>query len=109
MKAVFVEEGMSVKEGDVLTLRVIRIDEEQRRIGLSLRKVDLGAYADMDMKALAAELMVKQGNKLENKVYGVPEEIDQEIARLKLDAMGVRIDVLTAAQLAYLNSWEEGT
>lgn len=46
----------SVKEGDVLTLRVIRIDEEQRRIGLSLRKVDSGAYADMDMKALAAEL-----------------------------------------------------
>ena len=46
----------AVKEGDVLTLRVIRIDEEQRRIGLSLRKVDSGAYADMDMKALAAEL-----------------------------------------------------
>ena len=46
----------SVKEGDVLTLRVIRIDEDQRRIGLSLRKVDSGAYADMDMKALAAEL-----------------------------------------------------
>ena len=46
----------TVKEGDVLTLRVIRIDEDQRRIGLSLRKVDSGAYADMDMKALAAEL-----------------------------------------------------
>ena len=46
----------SVKEGDVLTLRVIRIDGDQRRIGLSLRKVDSGAYADMDMKALAAEL-----------------------------------------------------
>ena len=46
----------SVKEGDVLTLRVIRIDEDQRRIGLSLRKVDSGAYADLDMKALAAEL-----------------------------------------------------
>jgi small subunit ribosomal protein S1 len=46
----------SVKEGDMLTLRVIRIDADQRRIGLSLRKVDSGAYADMDMKALAAEL-----------------------------------------------------
>jgi adenosylhomocysteinase len=42
-------------------------------------------------------------------VYGVPEEIDQEIARLKLDAMGVKIDVLTDEQLKYLNSWEEGT
>jgi small subunit ribosomal protein S1 len=46
----------AVKEGDVLTLRVIRIDADQRRIGLSLRKVDSGAYADLDMKALAAEI-----------------------------------------------------
>lgn len=46
----------AVKEGDVLTLRVIRIDADQRRIGLSLRKVDSGAYADLDMKALTAEL-----------------------------------------------------
>lgn len=46
----------AVKEGDKLTLRVIRIDADQRRIGLSLRKVDSGAYADQDMKALAAEL-----------------------------------------------------
>lgn len=46
----------AVKEGDVLTLRVIRIDSDQRRIGLSLRKVDSGAYADLDMKTLAAEL-----------------------------------------------------
>jgi len=46
----------AVKEGDTVTLRVIRIDADQRRIGLSLRKVDSGAYADLDMKALAAEL-----------------------------------------------------
>ncbi len=46
----------AVKEGDMLTLRVIRIDSDQRRIGLSLRKVDSGAFADQDMKALAAEL-----------------------------------------------------
>ncbi len=46
----------AVKEGDKLTLRVIRIDSDQRRIGLSLRKVDSGAFADMDMKALAAEV-----------------------------------------------------
>jgi adenosylhomocysteinase len=42
-------------------------------------------------------------------VYSVPAEIDREIARLKLDAMGVKIDSLTPAQVAYLNSWEEGT
>ncbi len=46
----------AVKEGDTLTLRVIRIDSEQRRIGLSLRKVDSSSFADQDMKALAAEL-----------------------------------------------------
>lgn len=46
----------SVKEGDSLTLRVIRIDSDQRRIGLSLRKVDSAAYTDLDMKSLTAEL-----------------------------------------------------
>lgn len=46
----------AVKEGDTVTLRVVRIDSEQRRIGLSLRKVASGAYSDLDMKALAAEL-----------------------------------------------------
>ncbi len=46
----------AVKEGDALTLRVIRIDADQRRIGLSLRKVDSASYADMDIKALTAEL-----------------------------------------------------
>ncbi len=52
----------AVKEGDTLTLRVIRIDADQRRIGLSLRKVDSGAYADLDMKALAAELSKDEEN-----------------------------------------------
>jgi adenosylhomocysteinase len=46
---------------------------------------------------------------LENKVYVIPEDIDREIARLKLEAMGVTIDRLTAEQTKYLNSWEEGT
>jgi len=46
---------------------------------------------------------------LEKKVYSVPEDIDKEIARLKLAAMGITIDLLTDAQLKYLNSWEEGT
>jgi adenosylhomocysteinase len=53
--------------------------------------------------------MVKNADRLENRVFGVPEEIDKEIARLKLDAMGVQIDTLTSEQVAYLNSWEEGT
>jgi adenosylhomocysteinase len=42
-------------------------------------------------------------------VYTIPEAVDREIARLKLQAMGVQVDVLTAEQDKYLNSWEEGT
>jgi adenosylhomocysteinase len=67
----------------------------------------------MDMsfanQALSAEYMVKNADKLENRVYSVPEDIDREIARLKLEAMGVTIDKLTPEQEKYLNSWEEGT
>ncbi|MBP1693915.1 MAG: Adenosylhomocysteinase, partial [Chloroflexi bacterium] len=48
-------------------------------------------------------------DKLEKKVYSVPGEIDREIARLKLAAMDIDIDILTPEQIAYLNSWEEGT
>ncbi len=60
-------------------------------------------------QALAAEYIVKHHDELEAKVYSVPEDIDNEIARLKLEAMGVGIDVLTDQQVKYLNSWEEGT
>lgn len=55
----------AVKEGDTLTLRVIRIDAEQRRIGLSLRKVDSAAYADMDFKSLTAELSKEESQEEE--------------------------------------------
>jgi adenosylhomocysteinase len=67
----------------------------------------------MDMsfanQALAAEYMVKHAESLEKKVYSVPADIDAEIARIKLEAMNVDIDVLTEEQVKYLNSWEEGT
>ncbi len=53
--------------------------------------------------------MVANAAKLKAQVYPIPADIDREIARLKLAAMGVRIDVLTAEQTKYLNSWEEGT
>jgi len=60
-------------------------------------------------QALSAEYMAKNAKTLEKKVYSVPTDIDNEIARLKLEAIGVRIDILTDEQLKYLNSWEEGT
>ena len=67
----------------------------------------------MDMsfanQALAAEFFVKNQGKLAVEVYGISPEMDKEIARLKLVAMGVKFDVLTKDQAHYLNSWQEGT
>ena len=67
----------------------------------------------MDMsfanQALAAEYAVQSAGSLERKVYPVPDEIDREIARLKLETMGVTIDTLTDEQAKYLASWDEGT
>jgi adenosylhomocysteinase len=67
----------------------------------------------MDMsfanQALSAEYLVRNGDGLESRVYDVPEEIDREIARLKLETMGIEIDRLTEEQARYLSSWDEGT
>jgi adenosylhomocysteinase len=67
----------------------------------------------MDMsfanQALSAEYLAKNVKSLKMQVYSVPQEIDKEIARLKLAAMGVRIDTLTPEQEKYLHSWEMGT
>jgi adenosylhomocysteinase len=67
----------------------------------------------MDMsfanQALAAEYAIANAATLERKVYPVPDEIDREIARLKLDTMGIEIDELTEEQARYLASWNEGT
>jgi adenosylhomocysteinase len=67
----------------------------------------------MDMsfanQALAAEYAIANAATLERKVYPVPDEIDREIARLKLDTMGIEIDALTEEQARYLASWNEGT
>jgi adenosylhomocysteinase len=60
-------------------------------------------------QALVCEWIVANASSLDRKVYDVPTEIDKEVARLKLETMGVRIDELTADQKAYLEAWEEGT
>jgi len=94
--------------------------EDGRRIYLVAdgRLVNLGAAEGhpasvMDMsfanQALSAEFVVNNAGELEPKVYVVPEEIDREIARLKLETMGVDIDQLTEEQARYLASWDEGT
>jgi len=60
-------------------------------------------------QALSAKYLVEQHASLEKRVYAVPDELDREIARLKLDSMGVTIDKLTVEQEKYLASWSEGT
>ncbi|MCK4520108.1 MAG: adenosylhomocysteinase, partial [Candidatus Omnitrophica bacterium] len=60
-------------------------------------------------QALSCEYIIKNHEKLEKKVYKVPDRIDAKIARLKLQAMGISIDVLTKEQKKYLSSWQEGT
>ncbi|HEX2978920.1 MAG TPA: adenosylhomocysteinase [Anaerolineaceae bacterium] len=91
--------------------RRIHILGEGRLINLASAEGHPASVMDMSFanQALAAEYMVKNADKLENKVYSVPEAIDKEIARLKLAAMGILIDTLTPEQVHYLNSWEEGT
>jgi adenosylhomocysteinase len=91
--------------------RNINILGEGRLINLASAEGHPASVMDMSFanQALSLEYMVKNAAVLDKKVYSVPEEIDRNIARLKLDAMDVDIDILTEEQIAYLNSWEEGT
>ena len=89
----------------------INVLGEGRLINLAAAEGHPPSVMDMSFanQALCAEYMVKKGKTLKKIVYGVPEEIDQEIARLKLASMGIRIDNLTTEQKKYLASWEMGT
>lgn len=91
--------------------RRIYILGEGRLINLAAAEGHPASVMDMSFanQALSLEYLVKNASKLEKKVYSVPEVIDQKIAELKLAAMGVKIDKLTAEQVKYLDSWEEGT
>lgn len=91
--------------------RTIHILGEGRLINLAAAEGHPASVMDMSFanQALSAEYMVKHAGELEKKVYGVPLDIDMEIARLKLESMGVVIDTLTEEQVNYLNSWQEGT
>jgi adenosylhomocysteinase len=101
----FVEE-FSLKNG-----KKIYLLGEGRLINLAAAEGHPSSVMDMSFanQALAAEFLVKTKGKLEKKVHRVPANIDEEIARLKLESMGVRIDTLTKTQKRYLNSWEMGT
>ena len=100
----FVEE---YKLGD----RSIYVLGEGRLINLAAAEGHPASVMDMSFanQALAAEYMINNIKNLDNQVHTIPADVDMEIARLKLSAMGVDIDILTDQQEAYLNQWEEGT
>jgi adenosylhomocysteinase len=91
--------------------RRIIILGEGRLVNLAAAEGHPSSVMDMSFanQALCSEWMVKNHRTLEKRVYTVPEKIDKEIARLKLRAMGVKVDTLTEEQETYLNSWNQGT
>jgi adenosylhomocysteinase len=95
----------------VVKNKAIYVLGEGRLINLAAAEGHPASVMDMSFanQALAAEYMLKNAGTMKPDVYVMPFDVDQEIARLKLEAMGVKIDTLTAQQHAYLNQWVEGT
>jgi adenosylhomocysteinase len=91
--------------------KAIYVLGEGRLINLAAAEGHPASVMDMSFanQALGAEYMVKNAANMEPNVYVIPEEVDNEIARIKLEAMGISIDTLTEEQVRYLNQWEEGT
>ncbi len=91
--------------------RRINLLAEGRLVNLAAAEGHPASVMDMSFanQALCAEYLTRQGKNLANKVYPVPQSIDRKVARLKLKAMGIKIDGLTGVQKKYLSSWEMGT
>jgi adenosylhomocysteinase len=91
--------------------RRIYLIADGRLVNLSAAEGHPALVMDMSFanQALSAEYAIQHAPELERRVYPVPVEIDKEIARLKLETMGVEIDTLTEEQAKYLASWDEGT
>jgi adenosylhomocysteinase len=91
--------------------RRIYLLAEGRLVNLAAAEGHPAAVMDMSFanQSLGAEFLVQHHAELEKKVYGVPKEIDDEIARVKLATMAVNCDTLTDEQAAYLASWDQGT
>lgn len=100
-----------VEQYDLPDGRQIHILGEGRLLNLAAAEGHPASVMDMSFanQALVAEYLWKEGKNLDSNVHSVPDDIDLTIADLKLQAMGVDIDVLTPAQVAYLSSWQEGT
>jgi adenosylhomocysteinase len=93
------------------TGKAVVVIGEGRLVNLAAAEGHPSAVMDMSFanQALGAEYLVKNQGKLEPGIYSIPYDVDQEIARIKLQAMGIAIDSLTEDQLAYINSWTSGT
>jgi len=91
--------------------RRVMVLAEGRLVNLAVAEGHPAAVMDMSFanQALSIEYLALNSSRLAPRVHPVPEAIDREIARVKLSAMGVRLDALTAEQVKYLASWEEGT
>jgi adenosylhomocysteinase len=100
-----------VEEFEFADGRKVYLIGEGRLVNLATAEGHPAAVMDMSFanQALSAEHVVAHASELEPRVYVVPEEIDREIARLKLESMGAEIDQLTEEQAKYLASWDEGT
>ncbi|MCK4309301.1 MAG: adenosylhomocysteinase [Candidatus Atribacteria bacterium] len=100
-----------VEEYTLKNGKKINLLAEGRLLNLSAAEGHPASVMDMSFanQALSAEYLVKEGKSLEMKVYSVPGVIDKEIARLKLESMGIKIDRLTREQEKYLSSWKMGT
>jgi adenosylhomocysteinase len=101
----------AVQEYKMRDGRRLHVLAEGRLINLAAAEGHPAAVMDMSFanQALCAAYIAANAATLEKRVYDVPNEIDKEVAQLKLHAMGIAIDTLTAEQERYLNSWEEGT
>jgi len=91
--------------------RRINLLGEGRLVNLAAAEGHPASVMDMSFanQALSSEYMLEHGDELTDSVHTIPEAIDREIARLKLESMGMQIDKLTEEQSRYLHSWEEGT
>jgi len=100
-----------VQEYQMADGRRLYLLAEGRLLNLAAAEGHPAAVMDMSFanQALTSEYLARHGKSLQPNVYTVPAEIDQDVARLKLEAMDVRIDELSAEQRKYLQSWEEGT
>jgi adenosylhomocysteinase len=101
----------NVEEFALADGRRLYLVAEGRLVNLAAAEGHPASVMDMSFanQALSAEHVVGNADELEPRVYAVPEEIDREIARLKLESMGIEIDNLTEEQARYLASWDEGT